>query len=130
MGEMVRTAYLALDIIRNSVRYKNMTFSNFINLKTENTQFGAVTVRMSGKTIVSFKGTDSSIIGWIENFRVTYSYPTFTHNLAIEYLKTNALRTHIRLPLLLLRLLPEQQLMKPLPVLMKLLRQFLSVLCL
>ncbi|MBR6552963.1 MAG: DUF2974 domain-containing protein, partial [Clostridia bacterium] len=64
MGEMVRTAYLALDIIRNSVRYKNMTFSNFINLKTDNTQFGAVTVRMSGKTVVSFKGTDSSIIGW------------------------------------------------------------------
>lgn len=88
-GEMVRTAYLALDIIKNSVRYKNMTFHNFINLKTDNTQFGAVTVRMSGKTVVSFKGTDSSLIGWIENFRVTYSYPTFTHNLAIEYLKTN-----------------------------------------
>jgi hypothetical protein len=88
-GEMVKTAYLALDIIKNSTRYKNMTFSNFINLKTDNTQFGAVTVRMSGKTVVSFKGTDSSIIGWIENFRVTYSYPTFTHNLAIEYLKTN-----------------------------------------
>ena len=31
-GEMVKTAYLALDIIKNSTRYKNMTFSNFINL--------------------------------------------------------------------------------------------------
>ncbi|MBQ5883386.1 MAG: DUF2974 domain-containing protein [Clostridia bacterium] len=89
MGEMVRTAYLALDIIEKSERYKNLEISSFINLKTDNTQFGAVTFRMSGKTIVSFKGTDSSLIGWIENFRVTYSYPTFTHNLAIEYLKTN-----------------------------------------
>ncbi|MBO7179184.1 MAG: DUF2974 domain-containing protein [Clostridia bacterium] len=90
MGEMVRTAYLSLDIIRNSDRYKNLKINNFINLKNDNTQFGACTFRISGKTIVSFKGTDSSIIGWIENFRATYSYPTFTHNLAIEYLKTNA----------------------------------------
>ncbi|MBQ6935306.1 MAG: DUF2974 domain-containing protein, partial [Clostridia bacterium] len=89
MGEMVKTAYSALEIIRNSERYKNLKVSNFINLTTDNTQFGACTFRISKKTIVSFKGTDSSIIGWIENFRVTYSYPTFTHNLAIEYLKTN-----------------------------------------
>jgi len=89
MGEMVKTAYAALEIIRNSERYKNLKVSNFINLTTDNTQFGACTFRISKKTIVSFKGTDSSIIGWIENFRVTYSYPTFTHNLAIEYLKTN-----------------------------------------
>lgn len=89
MGEMVKTAYASLEIIRNSERYKNLKVSNFINLTTDNTQFGACTFRISKKTIVSFKGTDSSIIGWIENFRVTYSYPTFTHNLAIEYLKTN-----------------------------------------
>jgi hypothetical protein len=89
MGEMVRTAYAALEIIKESNRYKNFKISNFVNLKNENTQFGACTFRISRKTIVSFKGTDSSIIGWIENFRVTYSYPTYTHNLAIEYLKTN-----------------------------------------
>ncbi|MBO5856724.1 MAG: DUF2974 domain-containing protein, partial [Clostridia bacterium] len=89
MGEMVKTAYASLEIIRNSERYKNLKVSNFINLTTDNTQFGACTFRISKKTIVSFKGTDSSIIGWIENFRGTYSYPTFTHNLAIEYLKTN-----------------------------------------
>ncbi|MBR2876831.1 MAG: DUF2974 domain-containing protein [Clostridia bacterium] len=89
MGEMVRTAYIMLDIIKDSDRYKNIKVSNFINMKNENTQFGAATFRVSGKTIVCYKGTDSSLIGWIENFRVTYSYPTFTHNLAIEYLKTN-----------------------------------------
>ena len=90
MGEMARTAYAALDIIRGSERYKNLKIANFINKKTEETQFGACTFRVSGKTIVSFKGTDSSIIGWIENFRVTYSYPTFTHKEAIAYLKSNA----------------------------------------
>lgn len=89
-SEMVRTAYLALDIIRNSERYKNLSIYEFIKLTNEDTQFGACTFRMSGKTIISFKGTDSSIIGWIENFRVTYSYPTNTHILAIEYLKNNA----------------------------------------
>lgn len=89
MGEMAKTAYSALDIIRGSERYKNVKIFDFINKKSEETQFGACTFRVSGKTIVSFKGTDSSIIGWIENFRVTYSYPTFTHKEAIKYLKNN-----------------------------------------
>ena len=89
-GEMVRTAYTALDIIRNSERYKNLNIYEFTNLTNEETQFGACTFRISEKAIISFKGTDSSIIGWIENFRVTYSYPTNTHILAINYLKNNA----------------------------------------
>jgi len=90
IGEMARTAYEALEIIKDSERYKKLTVSEFTNFTNEDTQFGACTFRMSGKTVISFKGTDSSLIGWIENFRVTYSYPTNTHFLAIEYLKMNA----------------------------------------
>lgn len=89
-AEMVRTAYEALEIIKGSKRYSKMVISEFTKLTNEDTQFGACTFRISGKTVISFKGTDSSLIGWIENFRVTYSYPTNTHLLAIEYLKTNA----------------------------------------
>lgn len=90
ISEMARTAYEALEIIKDSERYKKLTVSEFTNFTNEDTQFGACTFRMSGKTVISFKGTDSSLIGWIENFRVTYSYPTNTHFLAIEYLKMNA----------------------------------------
>ncbi|MEI3499052.1 MAG: Mbeg1-like protein [Bacilli bacterium] len=39
--------------------------------------------------IISFKGTDSSLIGWLENFRLAYEYPTYTQKLAIDYLKNN-----------------------------------------
>ncbi len=89
-AEMVRTAYEALEIISGSKRYSKMLISEFTKLTNEDTQFGACTFRVSGKTVISFKGTDSSLIGWIENFRVTYSYPTNTHLLAIEYIKANA----------------------------------------
>ncbi len=89
MGEMTKSAYLLLDIIKDSKRYKNLKFHNFTNFTSDDTQFGACTYRLGTKTIITFKGTDSSLIGWIENFRITYSYPTFTHKKAIEYLKNN-----------------------------------------
>lgn len=96
MGEMATNAYEALEIIKTSKRYKSLKVCEFMNFKNEQTQFGACTFRIKNKTIVSFKGTDSSIIGWIENFRLTYSYPTYTHTLAINYLKTNAIKFYDR----------------------------------
>ncbi len=92
MGEMVKSAYLLLEIIKDSARYKDLKIYNFTNLTTDATQFGACTYRIGTKTIVCFKGTDSSLIGWIENFRITYSYPTNTHKMAIDYLKNNTHR--------------------------------------
>lgn len=78
-----------LEVICNSKRYSGMSLSNFINIKNENTQFGAVTISIDNLKIISFKGTDGSVIGWIENFRLAYDYPTYTHNLAIKYLNDN-----------------------------------------
>lgn len=77
------------EILRNihdSIRYSHLKISNFINNRDDTIQFGACTFRINGKTIVSFKGTDGSLIGWIENFRVAYEYPTITHKEAIKYL--------------------------------------------
>ena len=78
-----------IDIIKNSKRYKEIYFENFINLRDSNTQFGVLTIKIDNIKIISFKGTDGSTIGWLENFRLGYIYPTNTHKLAIDYVKNN-----------------------------------------
>lgn len=86
---MVPTAYELLELAYDGSRYKNLKMSNWVNQKNEELQFGAATFRIGKETIISYKGTDYSFIGWIENFRLSYEYPTRTHVKAIEYLKNN-----------------------------------------
>lgn len=82
-------AYEMIDIIKDSARYKNLKIYDFTIRKDNETQFGAVTFRIENETIVAFMGTDNSRIGWFENFRLSYEYPTLTQQLAIEYLKNS-----------------------------------------
>lgn len=86
---MVPVAYQVLELVKDSKRYKNLKTSNFINNKNDLVQFGASTFRINNKTIISYKGTDGSLIGWIENIRIGYQYPTYTHRLAIDYINKN-----------------------------------------
>ena len=78
-----------IDIVKDSKRYKNMQFTNFINRVDSSTQFGAITVNIGNIKVISFKGSDGSVVGWLENFRICYEYPTFTQKLAINYLNEN-----------------------------------------
>ena len=73
----------------SSRRYRDLKIVNFTNLKNDKTQFGALTINFEGRKIISFKGTDESIIGWVENFRLAYEYPTYTQKLALEYFLEN-----------------------------------------
>lgn len=90
-GVMAPKAYELLDMIKNSNRYQELSASNYQNIKNEDTQFSAITFRIAGNTIVSYKGTDGSLIGWIENLRLGYQYPTNTQVLAQKYLATTIL---------------------------------------
>lgn len=76
-------------LMHNSKRYKKIRFKNFINILNDNTQFGAITIILDDIKVISYKGTDGSIIGWKENFRLAYTYPTYTQKLAIRYLSDN-----------------------------------------
>ena len=78
-----------IDIIKDSKRYEELKFCNFINYKDKYTQFGALTIKINNIKIISFKGTDGTVIGWLENFRLAYMYPTNTQRMAIEYLNNN-----------------------------------------
>ena len=83
---MISAVLKLISILKDSTRYQELKFYNFINYKDNTTQFGALTMKVRGVKIISFKGTDGSVIGWLENFRLCYTYPTNTQNLAIKYL--------------------------------------------
>lgn len=86
---MVPMAYEILELVKDAKRYDVLKISNFENFRSEETQFGAATFRFGTQTVIAYKGTDYSLIGWIENLRLAYEYPTLTHKLAIEYLESN-----------------------------------------
>lgn len=65
------------DLIFNlgrSVRFKDLTISDFsLNKSLESErQFGAITVHLDDFIYVSFIGTDNSIIGWKEDFNMSF----------------------------------------------------------
>ena len=86
----ITMTFKAVEVLKEIIdckRYKNMTVSRFECIRNNETQFGAMTFRIDDITVVAYEGTDSSLIGWIENARLFYSYPTYTQTLAAEYLK-------------------------------------------
>lgn len=88
-GMMIPKSYEVLKYLQNAKRYADMKIMNFVNLKNEKTQFGACKFLMDKKKIIAFKGTDGSTIGWVENFRLLYDYPTYTQRLSLNYLEDN-----------------------------------------
>lgn len=82
-----------LNLIENTKRYKDMEVNKFQKKRNEIVQFGAATFRIGDKTIVSFEGTDGTVIGWLENFRLCYNYLTWTQKEASDYLKETILKT-------------------------------------
>ena len=56
-----------VEIIKGTKRYGRIKFKNFVNRLDKDTQFGAMTCLVNGHKIISFRGTDRSIIGWMEN---------------------------------------------------------------
>ncbi len=62
--------------LANSIRFGNMKLTQFINkidLEQEK-QFAAISIIMPDNTIyVSFRGTDNTIVGWKEDFNMSFS---------------------------------------------------------
>ena len=79
-----------LDQLAQHKRFKNCKLSNFINeIDTEQQkQFAAMTYRLNLDTyLIVFRGTDDSIIGWKEDFHMTYMKEIPAQKHALEYLE-------------------------------------------
>lgn len=73
--------------MKDSFRYKDCILTNFKLILTEKEQFGAICIYFEPeKMYVSFQGTDESVIGWKEDFEMSYSFPVPSQTEAINYL--------------------------------------------
>lgn len=74
--------------IKNTNRYQNVYISNYINYisKEKMCQFSALCFHINENDIViSFSGTDDTLIGWQENLNMLNAFPIPSQNLAKKY---------------------------------------------
>lgn len=79
-----------LKYLAKTVRYQNILLSNYLNeLDYQTTkQFAAITFQLPDSSIyVAYRGTDDTILGWKEDFLMTYTMPIPSQLRAVEYLK-------------------------------------------
>lgn len=71
-------------------RYQNIQLKRYVSVLDEDkeAQFAAITILLDNKAVfVSYRGTDSSILGWKEDFEMTYQDMIASHQMAVDYLK-------------------------------------------
>lgn len=82
-----KVAFKLMDIISTKRRYKDLILKNYVYILEEDTQFGAISIVVPNDSLyVSFEGTDNTIWGWKEDFKLAYIYPTESQRLAANYL--------------------------------------------
>ncbi|MBO4298504.1 MAG: DUF2974 domain-containing protein [Clostridia bacterium] len=85
-----------LDAMATAPRFGRMAFHDFVNEVDEarGIQFAAVTADApDGSRFVAFRGTDSTIVGWKEDFMMAFETPVPAQAAALQYLERLAART-------------------------------------
>ncbi|MBE6130048.1 MAG: DUF2974 domain-containing protein [Erysipelotrichaceae bacterium] len=70
-------------------RYRNVLICRYFNhIDAEaDTQFSACTFRLNNReTVVAYRGTDNTVVGWREDFNFSYELETISQSLAVQYL--------------------------------------------
>lgn len=78
-----------ISILGNCNRYKNLKVSDYIEVfdKAAEKQFAAVTIWLpDNKKYISFRGTDSSLVGWKEDFNMGFMRDVPSQKEAVNYL--------------------------------------------
>ncbi|MGN0747555.1 MAG: Mbeg1-like protein [Aristaeellaceae bacterium] len=80
----------------DTVRFGGVRLHDYVNVVDDerNIQFSAVTADLpDGQVCVCFRGTDSSLVGWREDFTMAFESPVPAQMEALTYLERTALRT-------------------------------------
>ena len=81
------------DMLATCSRFAELELCNFVNTydKEAQEQFAAMHVNITPYlTFVAFRGTDSTVIGWREDFNMSYMMPVPAQQSAVEYLNQTA----------------------------------------
>lgn len=72
--------------IYNTPRYRDSLIYNYVNIINKDMQFCAMTIKINKNILVAFRGTDETLVGWKEDFKMIYTFPVDAHVYAINYL--------------------------------------------
>lgn len=76
-----------LKLMASTKRYKDLLLYSYIHIVDNEQQFSAITIELNPTLVyVSFEGTDEMIIGWEEDFKLSYQFPVPSQRSAIKYL--------------------------------------------
>ena len=81
------------DVLAFSPRFADMTICNYVSTYDEKAQeqFAAMHVNVTpGLTFIAFRGTDSTVVGWREDFNMTFMMPVPAQQSAVEYVDNTA----------------------------------------
>lgn len=77
-----------LEMLEKSERFKESVLFEYVNKIDEETetQFSAVTFQLArGKFYVAFRGTDETLVGWKEDFNMSFTSPVPAQEMAVRY---------------------------------------------
>lgn len=78
-----------LDALARSVRFSSLLLSDYVDVlnPADEEQFSALTISLGGKSgFVAFRGTDSTLVGWKEDFNMSFLPQVPAQRSATEYL--------------------------------------------
>ncbi len=82
-----KNTFKMLKIMASTKRYGEIYLYNYMHVVNKEMQFGAITMLLSDHSLfIAFAGTDSSLIGWEEDFKMAYLYPGVSQKYASIYL--------------------------------------------
>ena len=92
-----------LDVMSRTPRFRDMILSDYVNQidEEEEKQFSAITINLGdGSYYIAYRGTDDTIVGWKEDFNMSFLSETPGQLKAVAYLENVAEHTDARLRLM------------------------------
>jgi len=92
-GYLIRVTAPLLKKLGNSRRFAHARLGKFVNLldKNQTKQFSAVQIWLDDGTIyIAYRGTDNTLVGWKENFHMSFTTPVPAQFEAVRYLEDTA----------------------------------------
>lgn len=83
-----KDAPFLMEKLAESERFFGMTISNYVNTIDIDgmAQMSAMTIELPDFTYIAFRGTDDSLVGWKEDFNLSYMDETVGQKLSLDYL--------------------------------------------
>lgn len=99
---MTNKQHYLFEAIAKSPRYQNLKLSNYRRIHNEKNpcQFEAMTIELDDLMLISFGGTDDTILGWHEDFELLYLEEIPCHTHGRKYLEEIAKITDKKIVLL------------------------------